>query len=79
MPRRKKGGEEGIKISSTIYQNIQPFDKTIVNEQIAKKKINYNCYEIFDINGFKNKEKLLGYLNQYDTENRKLLNNISKR
>ena len=39
MPRRKKGGEEGIKISSTIYQNIQPFDKTIVNEQIAKKKL----------------------------------------
>jgi hypothetical protein len=78
MPRRKKGGEEGIKISSTIYQEIQPFDKTIVNEQIAKKKINYNCYEIFYINDFKNKEKLLGYLNDYDTNNRELLNNISK-
>ena len=78
MPRRKKGGEEGIKISSTIYQEIQPFDKTIVNEQIAKKKINYNCYEIFYINDFKNKEKLLGYLNKYDTKNRELLNNISK-
>jgi hypothetical protein len=78
MPRRKKGGEEGIKISSTIYQEIQPFDKTIVNEQIAKKKINYNCYKIFYINDFKNKEKLLGYLNKYDTKNRELLNNISK-
>lgn len=78
MPRRKKGGEEGIKISSTIYQEIQPFDKTIVNEQIAKKKINYNCYEIFYINDFKNKKNLLGYLNEYDTKNRELLNNISK-
>jgi hypothetical protein len=78
MPRRKKGGEEGIKISSTIYQKLQPFDKTIVNEQIAKKKINYNYYKIFDIDKLKNKKNLLEHLNNYDTENRELLNNISK-
>jgi hypothetical protein len=78
MPRRKKGGEEGIKISPVIYQEIQSLDKTIVNEQIAKQKINYNNYKTFDIDTFKNKTRLIQYLNEYDNNNRKLLNNISK-